>query len=215
MRIHRPSRLALLAALSFAPAAAQAQAATVSALRLDAHHELLGDALMGAGALLTWPRAKSGVAFQFGVERLGANTARFGIPCAGLIQPGTCPQEALRDRARLTGARGGAVYRAVGSARAGIDVSADLALAHVRVETRGLASGSKLSATKLMWGPRLGATGSWEPISRVPVALEIGASVGGLTPLVHQHIVDGYAPFENDIGLRVVHVGLSWRTHGR
>ena len=110
-----------IAAALVAPVAAAAQTLTISALSLTAHHELLGDALLGGGVQLILPRTYERLAFHLGAERLSGSAGRIGSTCTGLVQPGACPPEPLRDRAQLTGASGEVVIRALGDDPVSVD----------------------------------------------------------------------------------------------
>jgi hypothetical protein len=152
MTLPRAPRLAAAALALLAPAPSLAQGVGVSAVALSGQHYLLGDPLTGAAVGITLPRRGSRLTFRLGAERMRGGAERTGIPCAGLIQPGTCPPERVRDDARLTGASGGAAFRLLGRRRATIALTADLSLASLRSATRGLTSGDSIWVTKVMWG---------------------------------------------------------------
>jgi hypothetical protein len=103
------------------PAIAQVQGGSMSAVALSSDHELPGNPLMGGGAQLRVPLGDGPFAFRVGVERLSGQADRIGAPCAGLIAPGTCPQERVRDQARTTGA----ALRALGGERGTLTLTAD------------------------------------------------------------------------------------------
>jgi hypothetical protein len=99
-------RLALLALLALAPVAARAQGAEAGVVRLTARHALLGSALVGPAVGGRFRRDDARVAFRVGVERLGGHGDRIASPCSGLLQPGTCAPEPLRDESLLVAATG-------------------------------------------------------------------------------------------------------------
>jgi hypothetical protein len=84
-------------------------------------------------------------------------------------------------------------------------------LASVRVETRGLTSGTLLPAEKMLWGPLLGAEASWKPVGTMPIAISFGGAIGGLIPVSQEQVLDGYTPFEGGFGLRRLTIGVAWR----
>lgn len=191
---------------------ALAQGASVGAVIISASHPLLGDPLTGAALSVSVPRRDERLTLRFDAERLRGQADRYGVACAGLIlQPGTCPAEQLRDDARLTSASGGVAFRVLHWRHALMAITTDLTLASVRAETRGRASGRTLTAAKMLWGGRIGGKAAWTPAVRVPVALEIEARVGRLSPIVSSEAADGYWPFERGFNVRSFRLGVAWR----
>lgn len=206
------SQLLAAFALVLAPTAvALAQGPTASAVAISARHQLLGDPLFGGAVGVSFPRRDGRVAFRVGADHLRGQADRIGVPCAGMIQPGTCSPEPLRDEARLTSASGGASLRMLRGQHALLAFTSDLTLASLRADTRGLTSGRALTATKLLWGGMVGADLAWTPVLRLPLALEVGGGVGVLMPVAHDQVVDGYQPFDRAFGVRRLRVGVAWR----
>jgi hypothetical protein len=202
---------ALAAALLAAPRLVVAQGGGLSAVVAGADHALLGDPLVGAAAEVRIPLAGGRASARLGAEHVSGDSRRTGSPCAGLVQPGTCEPEPLRDEARLTTVSGGLGLRLLGWRSLFVEATGDLRLGHVEADTRGLTSGGRLTASKTMWGGELGLEGAWSPSRRLPLALEVGVSTGGLTPLASEMVADGYTPFESSFGVRRLRVGLAWR----
>lgn len=201
-----------LAVAVFAVAAvgvASAQSVTVSGTSATAQHPLLGEPLIGASIAIRTREAPT--MFQFEVSHARARSGRIGAPCAGLIRPGSCPPEPLRDNARLLSAGGGAALRVLRTARVSVSLTGDLSLASVRADTRGETSGGRLSASKTLWGATLGARAAWTPVMRVPLALELGVGIGTLSPIKEDDVVDGYTPFESQFQVRRAQLGITWR----
>lgn len=200
-----------LAVTVFAVAAvgvASAQSVTVSGTSAAAQHPLLGESLVGASIAVRTRQAPT--TFQFEVSHARARSGRIGAPCAGLIQPGTCPPEPLRDDARLLSVGGGAALRVLRAQRVSVSLTGDLSLASVRADTRGETSGGRLSASKTLWGAALGARAAWTPMMRVPLALELGVGIGTLSPVSEDDVVDGYTPFENHFRICRAQLGVTW-----
>lgn len=200
-----------LVALLVSPAGALAQGASANAIVISARHPLLGDPLTGAAISVNLPRRDRRFSLRLDVERVSGRADRIGIACAGLIQPGTCPPEQLRDESRVTSASGGALLHVLHWRRVRLTATTDLELASVRTETRGRSSGGLLAAAKMLWGAQIGANVAWTPAPRVPIALEIDGGIGGLRPIVHEDVVDGYTPFDGGFVVRRFRVGLAWR----
>ena len=191
--------------------AARAQGASVSAVVISAQHMLLGSPLTGGALGVSIRRRDSPVALHFEAAISHGHAGRIGVPCAGLIQPGTCAAEPLRDETRLTSISGGTTFRVFHRRHVLFALTGDLMLASLRADTRGLTSGQTLTASKTFWGGLVGAHAAWTPVVRVPVALQIAGGVGGLMPIAHDVAVDGYAPFERGIQVRRLQLGIVWR----
>ena len=210
-RVARFHHIALIPLVLTSASETHAQSGDVSVVALSAGHRLLGDPLLGGGVSFRIPRRDGRLTLRFGAEQLRGRAERIGIPCAGLIFPGTCPPELLRDDVRIRSATGGAAFRVLGGRRATVALTADLAVASLRADTRGLASGTTLAVRKTLWGGLVGAEAGWTPVRRVPLALAVGGAIGALTPVVHEQTVDGYTPFEGGFGFRRLRVAVVWQ----
>ena len=195
------------------PNIVRAQDVGVSMITLHADHQLLEGPLTGFGAKLSVPRGDGHVAFRLGVERFSGRADSFGIACAGPTAA-TCPGEPIQDVARITSADAGAMIRLLGGERFAVAFTADLTVASVRVDTRGLTSGRVLPAKNTLLGPSLGLEADWSPLP-LPVALEIEGGVGGLNPVASGELMDGYAPFNSGFGTNRIRIGITWRTNAR
>lgn len=215
-RLSRHSSVALGLALALAlPAAAAAQDISLNAAAIGTDHELLSGRLIGIAARLRFPIHDGPVSIRLGVERLAGNFRRTGVPCAGQVQPGTCQPEATRDDARFTAGSAGVGVRVIDWRRFAIDLTGDLGLVDVGVDTRGLASGRMLSATKDLWEGDVGVEGAWSPWKRLPFALQAGFAAGHLWPVVSMPAPDDYTPFEHGFELIRLRVGFAWRLPSR
>ncbi|MHB8838372.1 MAG: hypothetical protein ACYC7F_05405 [Gemmatimonadaceae bacterium] len=198
-------------ALFASPVAALAQGASVSAVVVSAWHPLIGDRLTGAAVSVSVPQRDKRRTLQYGAERVHGEADRIGIACAGFIRPETCPSEHLRDAVRVSSASVGPSFHLLQRRHTLLALTADLTLASIRADTRGLTSDGRLVATKMLWGGRIGANAAWTPWGRVPVALEIEGGIGRLEPIVHEQVSDGYTPFERGFNLSRFRVGVAWR----
>jgi len=117
----------------------------------------------------------------------------------------------MRDESRLTQGDAGVAVRVIGGRRAAIALTADLAIASVRSDTRGLASMRSLHATATFWGALAGVDATWFPLRRMPIALALAADVGGLKPVTANVAADGYTPFNDGFRIGVVRLGIAWR----
>lgn len=214
MRLRRGVFHSLVVALFFfcqIPATVFGQTIGVSAVALDASHLLLGGPLVGAGVTLGWSRPRAPVAFRANGAWLRGRADRTGVACAGLIEPGTCQPEQVHDESKLAQVDAGVAVRVLGGQRAALALTADVAIASVRSDTRGLASMRSLNAAKTLWGGLAGVEASWLPLGRMPIALNIAGTIGGLTPVVIDAAIDGYAPFNESFVIRLVRLGITWR----
>ena len=206
------SRLCLVVPGLLILTASQAVAQSVGfhIVRLSARHELLGTPLMGPAADITLPRQAGRIVFRFGAEKLVAHSSRVGFTCAGLVPPGTCAPQPVRDDARILSANGGVVLRVLSLRHADLELTADVSAASVRAVTFGLKDGGRLAATKLLGSGQLGAGMKWTPVDHVPLALQLEGAIGGFTPLVNHQLLDGYNPFDRAFGLTRYRAGIVW-----
>ncbi len=211
-RLSKPSSVVFWLALALAlPAAAAAQDISLNAAAIGTDHELLSGRLVGAAARLRFPIHDGPVSIRLGVERLAGNFRRTGVPCAGLVEPGTCQPEPTRDDARFAAGSAGVGVRVIEWRRVAIDLTGDLSFANIDVDTRGLASGRMLSATKDLWEGDVGIEGAWSPWKRLPFALQAGFAAGHLWPVVSDAAPDAYTPFERGFELIRLRFGFAWR----
>jgi hypothetical protein len=187
------------------------QGGGVNGVVLSAEHELLGKPLAGGGVELRIPGGDGPFTLRLGGEWLHGQADRIGVPCAGLVRPGTCAPEPVHDRSQLTTIRGGATLRVYGGQRSAVNVAADWMMTRVSVDTHGFTSGYDLSAAKILWGPWIGVSADWVPVPRVPIGLELEGGIGELIPVMHDEVLDGYTPFEGGFAVHNVRLGLVWR----
>lgn len=193
------------------PVVAAAQNASVSAVVVSGRHELLGNPLAGGAVGFSFPRRDTRFSLHIEAAFSRGSSGRTDVPCTGLIQPGTCAPEQVRDQAWLASASGGATFPVLRGSHASMAFTANLTLASLGVDSRGLSSGQTLSASKLLWGGLAGANANWTPVARVPFALQVAGEIGGLMPIVEERVEDGYTPFERGFDLRRVRLGIVWR----
>jgi hypothetical protein len=204
-----------IAGLASVAPPALGQSAGVEAVSASSGHRLLSDGLFGAAARATFPLGGASRWLRLGVEHLSGEARRTGSPCSGLIEPGTCQPEPLRDDARLTSLTGGLGVPLLVRSRLVVEVTGDLRLGWARADTKGLESDRRLSANKTVWGGEAGIDAAWSPSARLPLALQIGAAIGGLKGVIPEDVVDGYTPFNEAFSVTRLRVGLAWRRSAR
>jgi hypothetical protein len=188
-----------------------AQRLEVSLVAMDVGEVRLAAPLVGAGIAGRLPLGDGGYTMRFGLEHVRGAATRTGVPCAGLIEPGTCAPERVRDDARLTVVTAGIARDLLTTHRSRLAVLADIALAGARADARGATSGRVLSADELLIGAAVGVEASWEPVADAPWRLEFGATIGGLRAGSPADVVDGDRPFADWFGARRLRLGASWR----
>jgi hypothetical protein len=212
MRIYSPRAVrAVLAVGCLLPAAVAAQNGSVSAVVMETDHELLTSRLTGAAAHVSFPIHSGPVSIRVGAERLGGTSHRIGAPCAGLVQPGTCQPEPMRDDGLVVAGTAGLGIQVIAWRRIVFDLTGDLSFVNVQVDSRGLTSGGTISAGKELWDGDIGVEGTWFPWTRLPVALAVGVAGGRFSPVVSHEEIDGYTPFESGFYAVRVRVGAAWR----
>jgi len=192
-----------------------AQGAGINAVALAASHRLLGDPLTGGAAFLEFPRGGGRVTVRLGGELLRGSSRRTGSLCVGLVPPGGCTDEPLRDDAWLATFAGGLGARVLSRDRFAVKLTGDFRLGVVESDTHGLTSGGRLSADETLWGADVGIEGAWSPWATKPLALVAGVSVGGLLPVMLDAVSDGYTPFNTPFHFTRVGVGVAWRPRTR
>ena len=200
-------------ALLFLPARsafAQRARANASAERAVANHNLIGSPLYGASFGVDFPLS-SGLVVRLGGERVSGNASRTGVACGGwVLRPELCPTESLVDDATLTTASAGLAFWTETRGRLVLNLSGDLRAGAIQSTTRGSTTGNAIGADAALVGVDLGAEVHWLPLARVPVALDLGATIGVLKPLVPQ-ATDSYLPFDEAFRVSRLRIGLSWR----
>ena len=202
------TRFALLAALTFAAApSVAAQSAGIGVVRLASSHELVhqitGVELRVGGSVVGSP-----IALRLGFGRLSGDHDRTGSTCSGLVEPGMCPPEPLRDETHFTRGRGELAVALLQSGRSSLGLVGGLVVGRLGSDTEGLTSGKRISADKTVWGADIGGEGRWFFSSVVPVGLEAAFSIGRLNPARNSGIADGYTPFERSFGFTRLRVGV-------
>lgn len=205
----RYAALIAVAAAVF-PAAAGAQDISIGAIAISANHELLGQPLVGGGVRYGVSWGDSPFSARVGVDRVTGSARRTGAPCGGFIQPGTCPDEPLRDDARLSAVTGGFAVRLLNRQRVTVSLIGDVDFASVRVDTRGLTSGDSISATQILWGPSAGVELAWLPWTSLPLALDASISAGAFMPVAPDQALDGYVPFHRGFGAMRFRLNVRW-----
>jgi hypothetical protein len=205
--------LPALAALSIAIAGdASAQAwgiATDAAFRRSwTDNTPLGDPI---GAAITLRRANSGRTVWVEAERLQSTSHRHGPPCGGFIQPGTCADEPLEDRARHSSVAVGLTGALHRNRWLALDLVGAVRGAYVSADTRGLSTGQQISASKVLWGVEGGLDVVMPARSSWPLVLVLSGRLRGLIPVSPIASEDDYQPF-GAIGARTLQIGLRWRS---
>lgn len=193
------------------PAIASAQDIEVHATRLDADNDRLGSPLFGGGIGIRWGNSGRALSYRVGVERVNGRERRFGIPCAGLIEPNTCLPEPLTDDGRATTVRLGVGVRLLQRTRVELLVGGNLTLSAVTTRSTGEESARTLDASKALVGAEAELLATWLPARRVPLCVQLGVSAARVRPVVDEQIVDGYTPFEQGFAMSAVRLGLVWR----
>ena len=208
--MRRSISLLFIAALLGSPRMAGAQELAVTAVHLDADHELLG-ATAGFGLSVGFQLSPR-IGLRVGYQRTGGTFAAVGSTCQGLISPEEdCAVEARRDRARVQSVTLSAPLTLAHAGRLSLAVVPGLQWANVVSEQRGERSGRTRRATKANPGVDLGLELSLEPVVDGPFAVVLSGGQSLLDPLRTEHIADGYTPFEERIGLTRATLGIVLR----
>ena len=210
----RPTRtLTVLAALTIG-GPLSAQELSVSAVGAATSHELLGTLGGGAIGLRLGPPGGP-FAFRLAYEYLAGTTHRTGVPCGGgPLPPGTCDPQPVRDAARMSSVSAGMSTTLLRRSRGALDLLGEFRVAHVKAERRGLTSGETLSPREFLPGADLTLEGEFRPRASWPLALQVGASAGGLYAS-RAECCDQYQPFAGGFGITRLRLGVAWQPRVR
>ena len=205
----------LATALAVLPALAHAQRRPVtlgwSATTLTTSHEKLGDPMSGWTGRLDVPVGRGRYAVRATAEQTsGTADARWGRVC-GCFEPHAEPDEPLRDDARLLTMSLGVARRVVTLPHTRLDILANLQHALATGTTTGQNTGGVLAMERRLWGAEIGLEGAVTPWSRLPIALEVGTSIGALRPLAIEQVLDAPSAYNAVIGIARFRVGVSLR----
>jgi hypothetical protein len=199
---------AAFTAVLFSTSASGAQALRVSYVAAHANHRLL-QGVSGTEASGIFD-VRPAVTFRASYSDLRGAQTRHGIACAGLIMPGTCSPEPIRDDSRIRALTLGVALQVLGRRSWRIAASPGLRIATVRADSRGLTSGRRLSATKLLAGPEGDLEVSVSPGAFPRLEGHLAIGVGALAGPDEQ-VVDGYTPFSGGFALTRAQLGLALR----
>lgn len=199
-------------AVSATDASAQTPRVMASVTTYSLNSDLTTRPLVGPGVHLFTPRSRSGFMLQFGLERLIANSNRFGYSCGGFLPPGPCQiQEPLRDRAKMLMLTTSGSLAVLTRPTVSISVLANVHGASIRVDTRGHESGRKLAGSDMLVGASVGGAVTWQPRQSVPIGLRGAVNAGVMDNLFGDECCDGYEPFAGDgFGMRQLTLGIFW-----
>lgn len=206
-----PPRPALaLAALLLAAASAPlpAQLVRASAVRGWSSHELLG-APRGVDVRAALPAAGLLALFELGFTRLNSSTDGRGIPCGGLVEPGTCPEEPVRRDARLSVATASWSLPALRSGGLTLALTPEVGLGRVSGTVHGVESGRRIDASRWIYALGAGAAVRYRPLPVLPLQLQAGFHLQRLSKVNPGEVVDGYTPFDAPFIVRRLELGVS------
>jgi hypothetical protein len=150
------------------------------------------------------------VGYQLSQDHFGS----FGSTCMGLIPPemeDECAGEDRREESHYNALELSVPITVVSLNRINFDVIPSYHRASVESDQTGLRSDRRRSANKDMSGFGIGAEVNIQPVRWRQVYVFLGAHRTQLTRYEYQPIIDGYSPFEKDISVTSIQVGVSYR----
>ena len=207
------SACALFAVFAAPGAVPQASAqmspiSAVSAVGVRTGEDALGT-MLGVGFTTMSPLGRTSESPQLSGFVVGGSRTGFGSPCAGLIRPGTCPQQPLRTTSRMgvmSIALAGRVYK--GRALQ-VHLAAGPSGGFASTNNRGTVTGETLRGSKGVWGGTGGLDAFWWPGTRSSLGVHLGLAVTGLRS-AGIDCVDCYIPFGEGFVLTRAQVGVSF-----
>jgi hypothetical protein len=199
---------ALGAALAAASLPLPAQLVRASGTQGWTTHPLL-DSPRGVDLRAALPTAGALSLFELGFTRLNSTGEGSAVVCAGLAQPGTCPEERFERRGRLSVATASWSFPALRGGSLTLALTPELGLGRASSAIRGLETGNRLDASKWLYAVGAGAAIRWRPLPVLPVQLQAGFHLQRLSPVSREEVVDGYTPFNDPFTVRRVELGVS------
>lgn len=204
-----PLPLALLALAVGTSSQVVAQGVDLRFAVANLGHELIGN-VNGPVLHVAIPVGGPGTALLLGASRLTGASNRFGVPCGGLIDPGACRPELLRDRGSVTALAVGVTTPARAPGRIRVRLRGDLGVVRLESRTSTVAGGLRLSAGRTMWQAAASSEFYWQPVKGLPVSLVGAGTFGRMIPLPANRQEDGYEPFERSLGVSQISFGVVW-----
>jgi hypothetical protein len=194
--------LAMLSSVSFG------QEIRVSALQAWPHHYLLGTPHgigFEAGIDLFGP-----VGLRFGYERYHDRFERIGSTCVGLLRPGDdCSDESLSAQSDIRAYVIAVPLSVFSSARLRLNAIPGYRSVMLESSQVGVASGRTLGSKKRMGGLQAGAEIVVAPVEGWPLRVALAGHVVNLNRYHSYIVVDGYNPFEADLFIAWLELGVS------
>ena len=197
----RRLRWFLLALLGATPpwTALQSQVVSLSAEQVSTSREK-GLGTLRGGQLLVASRSLAGRAnLRAGLSHARGTVGMTGTLCSGLVYPGSCPDEPIRERKTLTILQVGVGLTAMRSQAAEVQVYTDLLAGNARLRDRGLHTGGTNSASNALVGGRLGANLRWWPSLRTPIGTTFGVAADFIRVLDITSCADCWTPNYRDV----------------
>ena len=180
--------------------------------------------VISAGASLGWTGARnleeglgSDVQVQMGslplrlhVEVLWNNARGMGAPCGGLVPPGGCPPERIRDETRLWSAGLLWLFRVFDSPRWALGVPAELMVGRIRGRTLGLDSGGQIEASGGLFGGGVGFDLGLRPVPAGPWSVRLRGGVRHGYSTENELCLDCYDPYRDGFSWGVLGLALEY-----
>lgn len=189
-----------------------AQELRISSVFNQSDHDLVENPVgiaFAAGVPIYW-RIGIRVGYQVSRDRFQS----FGSTCNGLIPPEMeeeCAGENRREESRYDALELSVPITVLSLDRARFDVIPSYHRASMESDQTGLRTERRRSANKDMSGFGIGAEVRFQPLRWRQLQVFLSAHRTQLTRYKYEPIIDGYSPFEKDISVTSVEVGLSYR----
>ena len=208
-------RSASLALVSMLPAAAMAQGGSVGAVVIGVDHYLFTKPLIGVSGQLAHQISHTPLFVRVSAQRLTRKSYRVGSTCVGLVPPNGCPSEPLRDDAGFIAGTVGVGIRLLHRRHVALNVTGDVGVSVINLDTHGTVNGVSISARKELWDSEIGVEAAWSPWPLLPLGINAGVAIGAERPRRNEGQIDGYSPFEETFRVMQAHIGLAWRLPAR
>jgi hypothetical protein len=168
--------------------------------------------LVGGGVTLGKTVSHGALFLQLRGEAMRGSRDRIASACTGLVPIGTtlCDPQRLSTATTLESGSIGLRVPLMHHARMTFSVLGTLGIARIGTESRDSLRRTRLDARRIMFVPEAGVDWRWQPKVRLPIALNVGVAIGSIRSFVDDQVVDGYAPFNDALGLRRAWLGVAY-----
>ncbi len=169
-------------------------------------------ALVGGGVTLGTRVSRGAFTLQLQGEVMRGSRDQLASICSGNVPPDVtlCNPRRLRTTTTFESGSIGVLAPVLHRARITFSLAGALGIVRIGTESRDSIGRAALAARRLMYVPEVGLDWRWRPSLRHPIGLTAGAAIGSIRPITEDRVADGYTPFNRELGLWRVWLGVNY-----